>query len=133
MRSSASSENTQSCDASDAAWFFWSTYPVHARVLTEAPFARAMSRVPSLLPESTTITSSAHEALSMAPAMWSASLRVMMVTETPGTRGIIADCRLLLFSLQSAICLLQLPLRRANRRVGGRTRRGDTASADGAD
>jgi hypothetical protein len=32
-------------------------------------FARAMSTVPSVLPESTTITSSAHAALSIAAAM----------------------------------------------------------------
>src|SRR5678815_2860145 len=44
-----------------------------------------MATVSSVLPESTTTISSAQEALSIAAAMWSASLRVMMVTETFGT------------------------------------------------
>ena len=56
-----------------------------ARVSTRTPFDRAMATVSSVLPESTTMISSAQEALSMAAAMWSASLRVMMVTETFGT------------------------------------------------
>ena len=43
----------------------------------------------SVLPESTTMTSSAQEALSMAAAMWSASLRVMIVTDTFGTSEIL--------------------------------------------
>jgi hypothetical protein len=44
-----------------------------------------MATVSSVLPESTTRISSAHAALSMAPAMCRASLSVMMVTVTgPG-------------------------------------------------
>jgi hypothetical protein len=50
-----------------------------------APFARAIATVSSVLPESTSRISSAQEALSIASAMWSASLSVMMVTETFGT------------------------------------------------
>ena len=45
----------------------------------------AIATVSSVLPQSTTMISSAQAALSMASAMWSASLRVMMVTETFGT------------------------------------------------
>src|SRR5262245_49133649 len=50
-----------------------------------------MVAVPSVLSASTTITSSAQAALSMAAAMWSASLSVMIVTETFGTLGILPD------------------------------------------
>src|SRR5688572_15753867 len=44
-----------------------------------------MASVPSALPASTTITSSAQAALSIAAEMWADSLSVMIVTETRGT------------------------------------------------
>jgi len=47
--------------------------------------AAAIATVSSVLPQSTTMTSSAHDALSMAAPMWAASFLVMMVTVTRGT------------------------------------------------
>jgi hypothetical protein len=46
-----------------------------------------MATVSSVLPESTTTTSSAHAALSIAAPICAASFSVMMVTETLGTTG----------------------------------------------
>jgi hypothetical protein len=59
------------------------------RRIVRRAFARGMATVSSVRPESTMMVSSAQEALSMAAVMWSASLRVMMVTETFGTPGIL--------------------------------------------
>src|SRR5688572_25211772 len=59
--------------------------------MTAAPFARAISVVASVLPESTTRISSAHATLSIAAPMCAASLSVMMVTDTFGTGGILPE------------------------------------------
>src|SRR5919106_1653211 len=64
--------------------------------MTVAPFARAISVVASVLPESTTRISSAHATLSIAAPMCAASLSVTMVTDTFGkVVGILPERRLL--------------------------------------
>ena len=63
--------------------------------MTVAPFVRAISVVPSVLPESTTTISSAHRTLSMAAPMCSASFSVMMVTDSLGTGGFLPERRFL--------------------------------------
>ena len=52
---------------------------------TRTPLAAAIATVSSVLPQSTTMISSAHDALSMAAPIWAASFLVMMVTVTRGT------------------------------------------------
>nr|CUV53710.1 protein of unknown function [Ralstonia solanacearum] len=81
-RSSASIDSTHSPVARSSARFFWGPKPGQgpSSSMTLAPRARAMSRVASVLPESSTITSSASCASeSMQSPMLAASLRVRMV------------------------------------------------------
>ena len=66
--------------AADRAANHW-IFSLDADERVPAPLERAISFVASVLPQSTTSTSSAHDTLSIAAPMWAASLRVMMVTE----------------------------------------------------
>ena len=83
MRSSASRERIQSPVAASRARFFWGPNPGQSGVtITFAPKSLAISAVPSVLPESTTIHSSAKATLSRQAWMWVASFFVMMTTDS---------------------------------------------------
>src|SRR5262245_52467543 len=87
-------DRIQSCEASDAAWFFWIAYPGHSRTTTLSVYRRAIATVSSVLPESTTMISSAQAADASARPMSPASFLVMTVTETFGTQGSLLELRI---------------------------------------
>jgi hypothetical protein len=68
----------------EIAKFFWAAKPGHGRSEIVAPNLRAMSRVRSVDPESTMMTSSAKRTLSRVRARFSSSLSVIMATERRG-------------------------------------------------
>src|SRR5690606_22359731 len=82
-----SMESTQSLVARSRARFFCGPKPGQSSVTTTlAPILSAMSRVASVLPESTTTISSANATDSRHSAMCAASFKVMMMTETLARR-----------------------------------------------
>src|SRR5262245_45700190 len=86
-RSSASTDRIQSCAACAAAKFFCAPYPGQSLTMRRAPLALASSTVRSVLPQSTTSTSSAHATDARHASILAASSRVITVTETGGTVG----------------------------------------------
>src|SRR5262245_36832336 len=100
-------DRIQSCEASDAAWFFWFAYPGHSRTTTLSVYRRAIATVSSVLPESTTMISSAQAADASARPMSPASFLVMTVTETFGTQGSLLELRIADCGLRIADCGLE--------------------------
>src|SRR6266567_5312864 len=85
-RSSASTESTQSPPARERAKFFCAPKPCHsAAAATRAPFACAISAVPSSLSPSTTMRSSQKASASRQAAMLPASFLAMMMALSRGT------------------------------------------------
>src|SRR5690242_7848316 len=84
---------TQSCfhaTLAKAQFFFLGNAPFHRKSTTRAPAARAMSGVPSVLPESTTTTSSHQATDARQAARLAASLRAGIRTEMGARSGMSA-------------------------------------------
>jgi hypothetical protein len=73
--------------AIDTAYCFWRPNPSHSRGSTRAPWRRAISTVPSVLPESTTRISSAKPTLARHAPSCAAALSVMTATVSGSLSG----------------------------------------------
>ena len=82
IRSSASRTSTQASRQRSMAICFWGPNPFQDSENTSQPNPRAISRVPSSLPESTTMTWLAKATLSRQPGRLAASFFVMIATDS---------------------------------------------------
>jgi len=82
IRSSASRTSTQGSRQRSMAACFWAPNPFHGSENTSQPNPRAISGVPSSLPESTTTIWFANATLSRQPGRLTASFFVMIATDS---------------------------------------------------